>query len=94
MKTISIDAHLQVTKFLKDSDQADEIEGQSIAYKCTFNKYHANDPVDIKYFIAKNGRARIMVNDSTLEPYSDDMAAIARNTKIASINSFDVFRMC
>lgn len=62
-----------------------EMVGQSIDYKRTHNKYHVHDPVDIKYFITKKGKARIMVNDSELEPYADVTITVARNMKITSI---------
>lgn len=61
------------------------MEGKSIHYERTNNKYAKGDCMDIKYSINPKGKAQVLVLDSELEPNCNASLKVARNLLIASV---------
>lgn len=67
------------------TDDGMYMEGQSIYYSSTKGKYKTNDTAAIKYFINKNGRARVALIDNELVTCEKSIKTAARNMLVASI---------
>lgn len=67
------------------NDAGAQMEGQSIHYFKTYNKYHIGDFVDIQYSINKYGHAQVVLLDAELIPCSNSLVTASKNLFIVSI---------
>lgn len=67
------------------TDNGMYMEGQSIYYSSTKDKYKKNDTVAIKYLINKKGYAQVSLIDNELVSCDESVKIAARNMLIASV---------
>lgn len=68
-----------------ETEYGEVTNGKSIAYAVTHKKYKAGDEIQIKYFIIKNGKARVKVLDDELIPCSDSAKSAAKFCLFSSV---------
>lgn len=61
------------------------MEGKSIHYKHTKNKYGTGSYMNIQYSLNPKGQAQVIVLDSTITPTCNSTQITARNLVIASV---------